>query len=166
MYKVGVFSGKFMPLHKGHIRSVKIASKQVEKLYVIVCHEQDYMKEECEKYKLPYMDMELRLAWVKNAFRKIKNVEVVALDQTNLEPFPDGIEDFKAKVNELIKEDIDVFFGGEKKHPEFVKKVFKADYILIDPDRKIIPISASMIRSDLKRNHRYLKRNVRNYLKG
>lgn len=166
MYKIGVFTGKFMPLHKGHIRSVKIASKQCEKLFVIVCHNQDYMKEECDKYNLPYMNIELREAWVKYAFRKVKNIVVATIDQTNIAPFPKGIEEFKDKINNIVGEKIDVFFGGEKNYPEFAKKSFNADYILIDPDRKRVPISASMIRHDLKKNHKYLKRNVKNYLKG
>ncbi len=164
MYKIGVFTGKFMPLHKGHIRSVKIASKQVEKLYVVVCHNQDYMKSECEKYHLPDMSMELRVNWVKNAFKRIKNVEVISIDQTKIKPFPKGIEEFSQKLTDLIKEKIDVFFGGEEDYQEFAKKVFGADYILIDPERKKVPISATMIRHDLKKNHRYLKRNVKNYL--
>lgn len=166
MYKTGVFTGKFMPLHKGHIRSVKIASKQVEKLYVIVCHNEDYMRKECDKYNLPYMDINTRTDWVKKSFKKLKNVEVAAIDQTHIEPFPKGIETFKAKINEIVGTKIDTFFGGEKNYPEFAKKSFNADYILIDPDRKRIPISASMIRHDLKKNHKYLKRTVKKYLKG
>lgn len=164
MYKTGVFTGKFMPLHKGHIRSVKIASKQVEKLYVVVCHNQDYMKSECEKYHLPDMSMELRVKWVKNAFKRLKNVEVVSIDQTKIEPFPKGIEDFSKKLKELVGKKIDVFFGGEKNYQDFAKKSFGAEYVLIDPERKKVPISATMIRHDLKKNHRFLKREVKKYL--
>ncbi len=164
MYKIGVFTGKFMPLHKGHLRSIKIASKQVETLYVVICYDENLMKRECDKYNLPYINDEIRKEWLSHYLRKFKNTKVVVLDQTNLKPFPDGIEDFKKLLLSSIGGHLDCFFGGEPSYQKFAEDVFGVPYILIDPSRSKVTISATDIRRDLKKNHRYLKHRVNKYL--
>ena len=40
-YKVGMYGGKFMPFHKGHLHCVEVASSMCDKLYVILFHGSD-----------------------------------------------------------------------------------------------------------------------------
>ena len=164
MYKIGVFTGKFMPLHKGHLRSIKIASKQVETLYVVICYDENLMKRECDKYNLPYFNAEVRKDWLTHYLRKFKNIKVVVLDQTNFKKFPDGIQDFKKALLSLTDGKLDCFFGGEPVYLKVAEEVFGVPYILIDPSRSKVKISATDIRRDLKKNHRYLKHRVNKYL--
>lgn len=37
--RIGVVFGKFYPLHTGHIYLIQRACSQVDKLYVILCHD-------------------------------------------------------------------------------------------------------------------------------
>ena len=37
-YKVGMYGGKFMPLHKGHNYCIEVACSECERVYVILFH--------------------------------------------------------------------------------------------------------------------------------
>ena len=43
--KVGMFGGKFIPIHAGHVYAMIYASTMVNELHVIVSYDEDYERE-------------------------------------------------------------------------------------------------------------------------
>ena len=66
-YKVGMYGGKFMPFHKGHLHCVEIASKQCEKLYVILFHGNDQELEILKTRKEEWLTVKSREEHIKKA---------------------------------------------------------------------------------------------------
>lgn len=57
MYKVGIFSGKFTPPHRGHLNAIINAATKCEKLYVVVSDNPVLTKQLCDESNLQIMNM-------------------------------------------------------------------------------------------------------------
>lgn len=147
-YKVGMYGGKFMPFHKGHLHCVEVGSSICETLYVLLFvgtdQEIKILSERHEKWLQP----EDRLRRIKNACKKFKNVKVVPIDVTECK-FEDGSEDWD-KETQLVLDvcgPLDAVFGSEPEYGDYFKRAYpNAVYELIDVERKAVPISGTMIR--------------------
>ncbi len=148
-FKTGMYGGKFMPFHKGHLHCVEVASSQCEKLYVLLFtggdDEISILKTRHEKWLTP----EDRLKHVKNACKKFSNVEVHMID-TSICKFPDGSEnwDMETPLVLSVTGKLDAVFGSEPDYKEYFDRAYPgATFICIDKDRKEFPISGTMIRN-------------------
>ena len=149
-YKVGMYGGKFMPFHKGHMYCVEQAAKMCEKLYLLLFFGSDQeikilKQQPNEKWLLP----ESRLAHMIKACKKIDNVIVKAIDVTNCKK-EDGTEDWEAETPLVLSAcgEIDAVFGSESSYSDYFSKAYpNADYIIIDENRDTFPISGTMIRA-------------------
>ena len=148
-YKVGMYGGKFMPFHKGHLHCVEVASKQCETLYVILFHGGDQEIEILKTRHEDWLQPENRLKRMKKACEKLKNVKVVPVDITECK-FEDGTEDWD-KETQLVLDvcgPLDAVYGSEPEYADYFKRAYpKAKYEIIDVDRKSFPISGTMIRA-------------------
>ena len=148
-YKVGMYGGKFMPFHKGHMYCVEKAASMCETLYVLLFYgndqELEILKERPEdKWLLP----ENRLDRMKKACEKLDNVIVEAIDVTNCKN-PDGSEDWEAETPLVLSVcgELDAVFGSESSYSDYFSKAYpNAKYVIIDEDRNAVPISGTMIR--------------------
>ncbi len=148
-YKIGMYGGKFMPFHKGHLYCVEFASKQCEILYVLLFHGGDQEIEILKTRHEEWLQPENRLKRIKKACKKFKNVKVVPVDITKCK-FEDGTEDWD-KETQLVLDicgPLDAVYGSEPAYTDYFARAYpKAKYEMIDVDRKIVPISGTMIRA-------------------
>lgn len=147
MDSIGVITGKFAPLHSGHIYAINKAATQVDKLYVVLSYDQKFVD------KLPVnlrgkLTLKKRLLWLKRTFSNLDHIEVVYVDETDVEPYPTGVISWSNKVKELIPEKIDVWFSSEPEYDWWIKEYFNCKHTIIDSDRNVVDISATKIRTN------------------
>lgn len=132
----GLIVGKFMPLHKGHIYLIETAAAQVDELTILVCSIQSES-----------ISGALRYHWVRERFPHLRVVHV--MDENPQKPeahrFFWGI--WKNTIERNCPDGVDKVFSSEHYGEELAKNL-DAEYILVDLERKKVPISASAIRQD------------------
>lgn len=149
-FKVGMYGGKFMPFHKGHLHCVEEAAKQCEKVYVILFHggEQE-LKILRSRPQEQFLKFEDRKSHMVEGCKHIDNAIVIDIDVTACK-YPDGTENWEMETP-LVEEacgKLDAVFGSEPEYKEYFKKAFPdAEYVMIDKDRNTVPISGTMIRN-------------------
>ena len=147
--KVGVAAGKFFPPHRGHLASIINAATQVEKLYVVVCDNPDFIRRKCAEVGLPEMPLILRAKWLSQELQGFDHIHVVMLDESGIPDYPAGWELWSERLLKLIPEHIDVMFGGEPEYEEFNKIYLPTTkYICFDPQRERYNVSGTKIRSN------------------
>ena len=150
-YKIGMYGGKFMPFHKGHLHCVEVASKQCEKLYVILFHGNDQEIEIMKTRNEEWLSVKSREDHIRKACEKFDNVEFVSMDVTPCKK-PDGSEDWDKETVLVLDAcgHLDAVYGSEKEYREYFKRAFPdAVYEFIYLNRKTFPISRTAI-SNLK----------------
>lgn len=148
-YRIGMYGGKFMPFHKGHLYCVEYASKLCDKVYVLLFHGGDQEIEILKTRNEEWLQPESRLKQAKRACKKIKNVEVIPIDVTSCK-FPDGTEDWDQETQLVLDAcgDLDAVFGSEPDYADYYRRAYpNATYEIIDTDRNTIPISGTAIRN-------------------
>ena len=148
-YKVGMYGGKFMPFHKGHMHCVEVASSQCETLYVLLFHGGDQELEILKTRDEEWLKPQHRLERIKNACKHLKNVKVLPIDITNCK-YEDGKEDWDQETKLVLDVcgPLDAVYGSEPEYADYFKRAYpKAVYELIDVERKEFPISGTMIRN-------------------
>ena len=88
----GIFVGKFLPPHKGHIKAILDASKKCDKLYVVVGEDPVVCEELCEQAGLPYISLAQKAMWVRLELGEQKNIKIVPFDERGIKPMPYGWE--------------------------------------------------------------------------
>lgn len=166
----GIFVGKFLPPHKGHIWAIKQASQKCDKLFVVVCEAPEYCKQLCQDAHMPYVDLKQKTQWMKEELKDIKNVKVVSFDESGIKTMPNGWAEWSEKLKDIVGEKIDVIFGSETDYAPYYAKYFKeSKYVLQDTLRTNVNISATKIRNNLGGNVDYIINSARpffeNYLK-
>jgi nicotinamide riboside kinase/nicotinamide mononucleotide adenylyltransferase len=149
MYKTGVFSGKFLPPHRGHLSSIINSATQCEVLYVIVSDNEEMTRRICQESSLPIMNGIERTKWLSQELQGFDHIKVLFLDESNIPEYPYGWDRWSEKVKEIVPEKIDVLFGGDPEYKEVNDIWFPdSDYILFDYARSRYPISATLIRNN------------------
>jgi HTH-type transcriptional repressor of NAD biosynthesis genes len=90
VYNTGVYFGKLLPPHRGHLAAIINASTQCEKLYVIVSDNKDMTERICAENSIPVMDARTRVQWMCQELQDINHIEVLFLDETNIPEPPNG----------------------------------------------------------------------------
>jgi HTH-type transcriptional repressor of NAD biosynthesis genes len=136
--KRGLVIGKFMPIHLGHVALIKFAASQCNELIVSMSFTESDV-----------IDASLRFSWIREIFK----------DSPSIKPFmiADDFDDESLILEKRTEAwaiairktypKIDLVISSEKYGPPFAKHL-GAECKDFDPDRKTIPISASMIRSN------------------
>jgi HTH-type transcriptional repressor of NAD biosynthesis genes len=160
---VGFIGGKFLPLHLGHVYAIEQAAKQVDELYVILTSSEKRDKELCERDGIKYIPTDIRLSWLGAALKDISNAQVIHVKDNW------GNDDYDwdkgaEMIQKAIGKPIDSIFSSENDYEKhFIKNYPNAKHIVIDNDRKNIPISATDIRKDLSGNWDKLPSYVKSY---
>lgn len=157
MYKVGVYFGKFIPCHRGHLMQIIQASTRCEKLYVVVSDNKEQTKRLCEEADIKNIPVELRIQWLSQELQDIEHINIVSLDESDIPEYPNGWKEWSSLMKEAVKEDIDCFFCGEKEYEIELPKYFpNSEVNLFDPNRTKYPISATEIRNNPIDNWDYI----------
>lgn len=147
--KVGVAAGKFFPPHRGHLASIINAATQVEKLYVVVGDNPEYVRRKCEEVGLPEMPLRLRAKWLSQELQGFDHIHVVMLDESGIPEYPEGWPLWSERLIKLIPEHIDVMFGGEPEYEEYNKIYLPTTkYVCYDPKRERYGVSGTAIRAN------------------
>lgn len=140
--RVGFYGGKFFPLHKGHLDLMIKASCMVDKLYVIMFHDEKAERDLCKDAKIKYEDLlpRKRMAWISKALKDIENVVIKEISKGY-----GSWEEEAIGVKEIIGKNPDVIFSSEPTYDNIFKKLYPGvEHVVFD--RSIIPISATKIR--------------------
>ncbi|HEX5793741.1 MAG TPA: multifunctional transcriptional regulator/nicotinamide-nucleotide adenylyltransferase/ribosylnicotinamide kinase NadR [Rheinheimera sp.] len=149
--KVGVFPGKFLPPHRGHITAILRAHALCDKLYVVVSERTQEDGELCQSAGISYISGVLRQRWLSQELQGL-GIAVLLQNDDASAPFPQGWADYARALKQTVPEPFSVIFGGEESYRQGHKQNFPGiDYQVLDPQRTQWPISGTEIR-----NHPYL----------
>ncbi|MBR4459648.1 MAG: multifunctional transcriptional regulator/nicotinamide-nucleotide adenylyltransferase/ribosylnicotinamide kinase NadR [Clostridia bacterium] len=157
MYHTGVYFGRFLPPHRGHLYQIIQASTRCEKLIVVISDNRTQTEELCRADELPVITYQLRKQWLAQQVQDMSHIEVRVLDETDLPVYPDGWPQWAARMREVVPEEISAFFVGDRDYDETLRLYFPGSAIeLFDPTRTRYPISATEIRRDILNNWHYI----------
>ena len=119
-YKLGMFGGKFMPFHKGHLYCVDEALKWCDRLYLIL---------------------------FVNGKDEDGIIQSYAPCRTE-DGKEDWEAETPLVLNACTEGMFDVIFGSEESYRSYFEKAYpQATFHIIDPKRNIVPISATKVRN-------------------
>lgn len=153
MNTIGFLTGKFIPLHKGHINFINNAATQVTTLYVVLSYDEKFIDTLPVKLKTVY-SLPNRLRWLTDTFRNNKNIKITFVDESNMLPYPYGWEQWVQAVKKVIPEPDKVFSSETEYDTQFKKYFPNTEHIVSTRDE--INISATQIRSDVYKHWEYL----------
>ena len=151
-YHVGMFGGKFMPIHKGHIYCVDTAAEQCDKVYWILFHggeeEAQIMSGETVLDRKEFT-VETRRFRMQKICELYENVEYAEIDISQMKN-PDGTDNWELETPCVI--DIcgvpDAVFAGSEKHREYFEEAYPGTTVVaVDPERATVPISGTAVRN-------------------
>lgn len=149
----GLFLGKFLPPHNGHLFVCDVARRHVDELTIFIC-----------SYDAEPIDGYLRARWLQDCVRG-NNCDVVHMHRDiPQEPadHPDFWNIWKAAVFEHQPEPIDFVFGSET-YIYKLAKTLGAKPFVVDQERQIVPTSGTSIRSQPESNWAYIPPPVRSH---
>ncbi|MDR0297499.1 MAG: nicotinamide-nucleotide adenylyltransferase [Streptococcaceae bacterium] len=165
--KIGVYFGTFAPLHVGHQQQIyKCASLNEGVLLVVSGADND-------RGSKVGLHLEKRFRYLREAFNDEECVKVAQLDETDLPAFPNGWDEWSARLFETIREntreeglEVTFYVGEEDYVTELTKRFPVADgnsYAVEIADRADIQISATEIRENPLRHWNYINRVFRRH---
>ena len=143
---IGFTIGKFAPLHKGHQLLIETALKEMDEVYVVV-YDTDIID----------INVEKRANWIKQLY---PNIHIIyAYDS----PKQYGLDKESVKIqmnylSELIKDIPVTHFYSSELYGEKVAEYLNIENRMIDLERKMIPVSSSLIREDCENNSKYMEK--------
>lgn len=139
---VGFITTKAAPLHAGHIYLCSQAATQVDELYIVLSHDAD-------RFEQPVLSLKNRILWLKNTFRDIPHIHVVYVDETGIPKYPNGWKEWAGLVKAKLPEKIDKIFTSEPKDVKGYNQNWPGTQtVVVDADRKRVPISGTEIRKE------------------
>lgn len=160
---VGMYGGKFLPFHQGHIHVVMKAMDMVDKLYVVLSSSEIRDRKTCTDDGIKYMPKEVRMSWLGEFAAEYENIFVVNVDDDWSEKEYDW-EEGANMIKVSIPEEITHVFGSEPEYYTHHKHNFpRAEYIVVDENREAVPISATDIRRNVYRHWNMMPKYVRSY---
>lgn len=161
---IGVITGKFAPLHTGHIYAITEAATQVDKLYVVLSFDQKFI-DNLPDYLQSKLTLKKRMLWLKRTFQNLDHIKVVYVDESNTPSYPEGVKPWCQMVKNILAEDdiyqVDKWFSSEPEYTWWIKEYFNCENIIIDSERLNFNISATEIRSNPYKYWQYLPSIVR-----
>ena len=141
MYRTGVYFGRFLPPHRGHLYQMIEASTRCEKLLVVISDNADQTREICRRDGIPEISYRLRKQWISQQIQDITHIGVRVLDETDIPVYPEGWELWSQRMREVVGEPIDAFFVGDMEYGETLARYFPESKVeLFDPARTRYPI--------------------------
>lgn len=147
----GLIFGKFAPLTNGHINFIVKAASQVSVLYLFLSYDQKFVDAQPEWIR-PKLGLADRYRDLLDfvADEGLDNVVVDYVDESNIPGYPEGGDAFAKLIRAkqpFVK--YDFVFSSEPEYEAYFNEFFpEAKHVVIDAERKAVPISATMIRND------------------
>ena len=155
----GWLTGKFAPLHAGHINLIQQAATQCDELTVVLSHN-------ANRFSDPKLELKNRLIWLRQAFRDLSHIKITWVDETGIPEYPNGWGEWAELIKDKIGTDFQVIFTSEEVDVQQYRDHFKASVTVIDSQRLMVPISGTEIRADPNKHWGMMTSGVRQqYLK-
>lgn len=147
--KVGMYGGKFLPIHMGHVYAMIRASTMVDELHVIVSYDSEYEKKLCEANgKLEHIPHTVRLRWWHQITKDMPHVKVHAVYEKQTGSFNDW-ERGRDDILKAVGKPIDTVFSSEHAYTKYFEKLYPgAEHVVIDADRTTYNVSATKLRTE------------------
>lgn len=161
---IGVITGKFAPLHTGHIYAITEAATQVDTLYVVLSYDEKFV-DNLPVYLQDKLTLKKRLLWLKKSFSDMDHIKIIYVDETNMKIYPDGVPEWCNSVKSILKENgvtkVDKWFSSEPEYTWWIEDNFNCPNVVLDSERSVFNISATNIRSNPYKYWQYLPSIVR-----
>ena len=151
-YAVGMYGGKFLPYHRGHFYCLEVASRMCDQVWQVLTaggvEEEAFLRGATPEERIRYSPQE-RLRRMREAGNRLGNVKTVLLDISGCR-MPDGQEDWDAETPLVLSACgcFDAVFGSEPSYGEYFRRAYPwATYVLVDPPRRVVPISGTRVRA-------------------
>ena len=151
-FQAGMFGGKFMPYHRGHLYCLETASRLCERVYQILmanCVEEEAILRSLPEAERLALSPERRYARMRAAGRRLGNVETIYMDISRCRT-PSGEEDWDAETPLVLEAcgHFDAVFSSEVSYGAYFSRAYPwAEHVLVDPPRIVVPISGTMVRT-------------------
>lgn len=140
-----------MPPHKGHMYLIETAAQQVDELTVMVCSN--------EKEPIPGA---LRYFWMKALYPELRILHITDENPQYPEEHRFFWEIWENTILQNCPNGLDVFFSSENYGDELAR-VLGTKHVLVDLERKKVPISAFKIRHSPHKYWQFVPEIVRPY---
>jgi HTH-type transcriptional regulator, transcriptional repressor of NAD biosynthesis genes len=147
----GMLLGKFMPPHLGHVYLVEFARNYVDNLTVVV-----------GSIAAEPITGELRYRWMRELFADVNVVHLTDENPQQPSEHPDFWQIWHDSLRRILPVQPDYVFASED-YGWKLAEVLGAQFVPVDRERAIVPISASAIRNDPWQYWQYLPICVRPY---
>ena len=157
MYQTGVYFGRFLPPHRGHLYQIIETSTKCQNLIVVISDNAEQTRALCEADGLPEISYRLRKQWFSQQVQDMPHIQVRVLDESDIPVYPEGWQEWSKRMREVVCAPIDAFFVGDLSYSETLASYFpEAKVELFDPSRTRYPISATEIRKNILGNWHYI----------
>jgi HTH-type transcriptional repressor of NAD biosynthesis genes len=150
--KVGMYGGKFLPVHMGHVNMMIRASTMVDELHIVVSYDPKYEEILCSRGNkgagIKRIPEDVRVRWWKQLTKDMPHVHVHKVYEEQTGQFEDW-EKGATGIKEAVGKPIDVVFSSEPEYGVFFKRLYPgAAHVIVDPLRDKHSISATEIREE------------------
>jgi HTH-type transcriptional repressor of NAD biosynthesis genes len=161
--KVGLFPGKFLPPHRGHITAILRAHALCDRLYVVISERTVEDTALCATANVPHIAGVLRQRWLSQELQGL-GIHVLLQNEDAIAPFPQGWGDYAKLLMHNVPELFNVIFGGEESYRDGHRLHFPGiDYTVLDPQRTQWPISGTAIRNQPYLHWDYIAGSARSF---
>lgn len=153
---VGVFGGKFLPLHLGHVYAILSAARMCRELHLFLFYNTSGENEKISDSFFPkyLLFPSVREDVLRNEFKECRNIKIhsvdceVAFDSSSDSSSECKFWDYSSNVvREMISCEPDIIFSSEEDDVKHFEIAYPSSrVVLLDPARDTMHISGTMIR--------------------
>ena len=158
-YKIGMYGGKFLPLHKGHNYCIEVASNECEIVYVILFYGGVDEDRVLQTNKEEYLSVIKRTEHMLNICKTYKNAIPILIDVSKCR-LDSGEEDWDQEtplVRNIVGNELNAVYSSEPSYEDYFNRAYpEAVHRIVDYKRIKYPISGTKIRNMKEESEREL----------